>query len=246
VPRIDGRRNDQIRPTSITTGYQAFAEGSVLIEMGQTKVICAASIEERVPGWLRGQGKGWVTAEYSMLPRSTLSRTPRESTTGSVKGRYAEIQRLIGRSLRAVTDLKALGERTVNIDCDVLQADGGTRTASVTGAYVCLYMALDGLVRKGVMKRVPMHSAVAAVSVGLIDGELLLDLCYEEDFRAGVDFNIAMTGQGDLVEVQATGEGGAFSRQTLQQAIALGETGIKELLAIQQQVLHSLKPQRAV
>jgi len=246
VPRIDGRRSDQIRPTSITTGYQAFAEGSVLIEMGQTKVICAASIEEKVPGWLRGQGKGWVTAEYSMLPRSTLSRTPRESGAGSVKGRYAEIQRLVGRALRAVTDLKSLGDRTITIDCDVLQADGGTRTASVTGAYVCLYTALNGLVRKGVMKRVPLHSAVAAVSVGLVNDELLLDLCYEEDFRAGVDLNIAMTSQGDLVEIQATGEGGAFSQQVLSQAVILGEKGIRELLEVQQQALQALKPLRTI
>ncbi len=241
MERIDGRRNDEIRRTSITLGYQSFAEGSALIETGQTKVICAASIEERVPPWLRGQGKGWVTAEYSMLPRSTLTRTTRESATGSVKGRHQEIQRLIGRALRSVTDLTDLGDRTVLIDCDVLQADGGTRTAAITGAYVALYQALHRLVRNGVLQRVPLNSAVAAVSVGAIDGELLLDLCYEEDFRAQVDFNIAMTSQGDLVEIQATAEGAPFSRPLMEDATSLAQRGIESLLNIQSEAIESLK-----
>ena len=241
MKRIDGRRSDEIRKTTITPGYQSFAEGSALIEMGQTKVICAATIEERVPPWMRGQGKGWVTAEYSMLPRSTLTRITREASTGRVKGRHQEIQRLIGRALRPITDLKGLGERMVVIDCDVLQADGGTRTAAITGAYVALYQAFHRLVRNGAFKRIPLNSAVAAVSVGAIDDHMLLDLCYEEDFRAQVDFNIAMTGHGDLVEIQASAEGAPFSTSMVNDAVSLAQTGIESLFKTQSEAIESIK-----
>ena len=186
--RPDGRAWDENRPITITPGYQKYAEGSALIEMGTTKVLCAASLEERVPGFLRGQGKGWVTAEYSMLPRATNTRTTRERESGRPSGRSQEIQRLIGRSLRAVTDLDALGERTVQIDCDVIQADGGTRTAAITGAYVALHQALQMLVKNRILTKLPLLCPVAAVSVGILNGQLLLDLCYEEDFVADVDF----------------------------------------------------------
>ena len=234
MKRIDGRSNLDIRDTKFTIGYQSFAEGSVLVEMGDTKVICSASIEEKVPGWLRGENKGWVTAEYSMLPRSTLSRTNRESRGGSVKGRYQEIQRLIGRSIRAITDLNGLGSRTVVIDCDVLQADGGTRTAAINGSFVALYQAVYSLVNKGVLPRVPILSAVGAVSVGLVDNELLLDICYEEDFRAQVDFNIAMTEDGKMVELQASAEGEVFDKNLIKEAVDLAESGIREIIKIQQ------------
>ena len=240
MKRIDGRSNLEIRNTKLTVGYQAFAEGSVLVEMGDTKVICAASIEEKVPGWLRGEHKGWITAEYSMLPRSTLSRTQRESRGGSGKGRYQEIQRLIGRSMRAVTDLDGLGARTVVIDCDVLQADGGTRTAAINGSFVALYQAVWGLVSKGVLPRVPINGAVAAVSVGLVNHELLLDICYEEDFRAQVDFNIAMTDEGNMVELQASAEGEAFNQNLIGDVIALAQTGIQEIIEIQQKCIKSI------
>ena len=241
MKRIDGRRSDEIRNTRITPGYQSFAEGSALIEMGHTKVICAATIEERVPPWMRGQGKGWVTAEYSMLPRSTLTRITRESSTGRVKGRHQEIQRLIGRALRPITDLHGLGERMVVIDCDVLQADGGTRTAAITGAYVALYQAFHRLVRHGALKRIPLNSAVAAVSVGAIDDILLLDLCYEEDFRAQVDFNIAMTSHGDLVEIQASAEGAPFNTSMVKDAVSLAQRGIESLLETQSEAIESIK-----
>ncbi len=209
--------------------------------MGQTRVICAASVEERVRPWMRGQGKGWVTAEYSMLPRSTLTRTARESATHAVKGRHQEIQRLIGRVLRSATDLRGLGERMVRIDCDVLQADGGTRTAAITGAYVALYQALHNLTRQGALARIPLNSAIAAVSVGLVDGGLLLDLCYEEDFRAQADFNIAMTGGGDLAEIQASAEGPPFSRALVDEALSLAQRGVQSLLAIQSEAIASLR-----
>ncbi len=238
--RIDGRRTDQIRPTTITPGYQSFAEGSALIEMGRTKVICSASVEERVPPWLRGRRRGWVTAEYSMLPRSTLTRTARESA-GRVKGRHQEIQRLIGRSLRPVVDMEALGERMVVVDCDVLQADGGTRTAAITGAYVALHIAFAGLQKNGALKRIPLRDSVAAVSVGIVDGGLLLDLCYEEDFRADVDFNVAMTGSGDLVEIQASAEGDPFSPTIAAEAIALAHKGIQTLMEIQKEAIQAAK-----
>ena len=239
--RIDGRRVDQLRETRIIPGFQSFAEGSALIEMGQTKVICSASVEERVPPWLRGRGRGWVTAEYSMLPRSTLTRTARESATGRVKGRHQEIQRLIGRALRAVVDLPGLGERMVVVDCDVLQADGGTRTAAITGAYVALYQAFYRLRRNGALRRMPLRDALAAVSVGVVDNGLLLDLCYEEDYRADVDFNVAMTGSGDLVEIQASAEGDPFSPVLAGEAIALAHKGINTLLQIQEEAIKAIK-----
>jgi ribonuclease PH len=200
-------------------------------------VLCAASVEERVPGWLQGRKRGWVTAEYAMLPRSTLSRTPRERSQGRDNGRSQEIQRLIGRSLRAVTDLDLLGERSIVIDCDVIQADGGTRTAAITGAYVALHIALERLMRQGAFSRMPLREPVAAVSVGLIDGDLLLDLCYEEDAQAGADFNIVMTGAGDLVEVQGTAEGSTYSRQQLQDVLDLAQEGIQGLIAAQKAAL---------
>jgi ribonuclease PH len=238
VARIDGRANDQLRPTGFTLGYQQFAEGSVLIETGLTKVVCAASIEERVPAFLRGQGRGWVTAEYSMLPRSTLSRTSRErSATG---GRTMEIQRLIGRSLRAITDLGKLGERTVTLDCDVLQADGGTRTAAVTGAYLALYQALLSLVQQGVLAKVPLTAAVAATSVGVVGDETMLDLCYEEDFRAHVDCNVVMTDRGEFVEVQGTGEEKPFPKQVMQDLLELAESGIQQLNSLQKVVVTEM------
>ena len=234
---------DQLRDTRITPNYQPFAEGSALIEMGQTRVICAATVEERVPPWMRGQGKGWVTAEYSMLPRSTLTRTRREAATGRVNGRHQEIQRLIGRSLRPVVDLAGLGERMVVIDCDVLQADGGTRTAAITGAYVALYQAFHRLVKNGALKRIPFRDSVAAVSVGIIDDSLILDLCYEEDYRADADFNIAMTGSGDLVEIQASAEGDPFSPRQVEEAINLAQKGISELLEIQGEAIQGIRAQ---
>ncbi len=238
MPRIDGRRNDELRPTRITTGFQEFAEGSVLVETGLTRVVCAASIEERAPFFLRGQGKGWVTAEYGMLPRSTLTRTSRERSSGS--GRTHEIQRLIGRSLRSITQLEKLGERTITIDCDVLQADGGTRTAAITGAYVALYQALLGLVRHGVLLRVPLSGSVAATSVGLVGGDTMLDLCYEEDSRAAVDLNVVMTNGGEFVEVQGTGEEHPFARATLDDMLDLAAGGIRELSAAQEEAVRGL------
>jgi ribonuclease PH len=238
LSRIDGRANDELRPTSITPGYQQFAEGSVLVETGLTRVVCSASVEERVPQFLRGKGQGWVTAEYGMLPRSTLSRTPRERSSRA--GRTAEIQRLIGRSLRSVVDLGRIGERTITLDCDVLQADGGTRTAAVTGAYVALYMALLSLVRQGVLHHVPLNRAVAATSVGIIGDEVMLDLCYEEDSRAQVDFNVVMTESGEFVEVQGTGEEKPFSRASLDEMLGTAESGIKRLTQIQKDAVAGL------
>ena len=238
--RVDSRPWDQIRPTTITPGYQKFAEGSALIEMGSTKVLCAASLDERVPAFLRGQGKGWVTAEYAMLPRSTSTRTPRDRDTGRISGRSQEIQRLIGRALRAATDLEALGERTVHIDCDVLEADGGTRTAAITGAYVALYQAMNMLVKHRVLPREPLLGAVAAISVGVLDDQLLLDLCYEEDFRAQADFNVVLTDKGEVVEMQGATEGAPFSRQIMGQVMALAARGMEPLFQIQREAIRSL------
>ena len=238
--RADGRLWDQIRSTAITPGYQKFAEGSALIEMGSTKVLCAASLEERVPAFLRGQGKGWVTAEYAMLPRSTSTRTPRDRDTDRTSGRSLEIQRLIGRALRAATDLEALGERTVQIDCDVLEADGGTRTAAITGAYVALYQAMNMLVKQRVLPREPLLGAVAAVSVGVLGDQLLLDLCYEEDFRAQADFNVVLTDRGEVVEIQGATEGAPFPRQTLGQVVALAARGMEPLFQIQREAIRWL------
>jgi ribonuclease PH len=231
--RIDQREPNQLRPLKITPEYLLTAEGSVLIEAGNTRVLCAASIEETVPGFLRGSGKGWVTAEYSMLPRATATRTAREVAKGRASGRTMEIQRLIGRSLRSVVDLNALGERSVILDCDVLQADGGTRCAAITGAHIALSAALRQLVKFGALKKSPVRDHVAAVSVGIVDGVPLLDLCYQEDSQAEVDMNIVMTGSGRFVEVQATAEKTAFDDAQLAALLALGRRGIEELVAAQ-------------
>ena len=238
--RPDGRTWDQARNTVITPGYQKFAEGSALIEVGNTKVLCSASLEERVPAFLRGQGKGWVTAEYAMLPRSTNTRTPRERDSGRIAGRSQEIQRLIGRALRAAIDLEALGERTVYIDCDVLQADGGTRTAAITGSYVALYQALNMLVKHRVLPKVPSPRAVAAISVGLVNGGLMLDLCYEEDFQAQADFNVVLTDRGELVELQGAAEAEPFPRQRVNEVLALAGRGVEPLFRVQQEALSQL------
>ena len=231
MSRPDGRAPHDLRPTRIQPGYLDYAEGSALIETGKTRVLCSVTIEERVPPFLRRTGAGWVTAEYSMLPRSTLTRTPRERTrTG---GRTHEIQRLIGRSLRAVTDLDILGERTFTVDCDVIQADGGTRTAAITGAYVALYLAMDGLVAKGDYGAVPLTAAVTATSVGVVGEAVLLDLCYEEDAAAEVDFNVVKTSAGEYVEVQGTAEGRPFSRAVMDEVLTLADAGLAELLTAQ-------------
>jgi ribonuclease PH len=232
MTRIDGRKPTELRPVKMTVNFLNYAEGSVLIEMGQTRVLCAASVEEKVPLFLEGKGQGWVTAEYNMLPRATHTRTARERDS-RVSGRTQEIQRLIGRSLRAVVDMMALGPRTITLDCDVLQADGGTRTASITGAYVALYHACTRLMERGVLVQHPVHTAVAATSAGVIKGEVMLDLCYAEDSHADVDFNVVMTGNHEFVEVQGTGEGGVFSRVTMDHLVNLAEQGISQLLEIQ-------------
>jgi ribonuclease PH len=239
--RSDDRRPDEMRPVRITPNYLAMPEGSALIEVGHTRVICTASIEETVPLFLRNQGKGWITSEYSMLPRSTLTRTPRESTRGRIGGRTHEIQRLIGRSLRSVVDLKALGERTITLDCDVIQADGGTRTASITGAFVALGLAIERLLEAGTLKRSPVRDFVAATSVGIVEGEPLLDLNYEEDSRAEVDMNVVLTGRGDFVELQATAEQNPFNDAQLSRLMELGRQGCRQLIAIQRDLLPGLK-----
>lgn len=228
----------KIRPIQFIRSYTRYAEGSVLVSMGQTKVLCTASVSEEVPFFLRGKGKGWVTAEYSMLPRSTVERTPRDSTKGKINGRTHEIQRLIGRSLRSVVDLDALGERQIVLDCDVLQADGGTRTASINGAYVALVDALVGLQGKGKLNRKPIREAIAAVSVGIVKGKPILDLCYEEDSQADVDFNVVMTGSGKFVEIQGTAEKVPFTRQQLEELLGLAEKGIHSVIKAQLKVLR--------
>jgi ribonuclease PH len=227
-----------MRPAKFTPDFIPTAEGSVLIEVGQTRVICTASAEDSVPSFLKGSGKGWVTSEYGMLPRATEQRTPREASRGRPSGRTLEIQRLIGRSLRAVTDQEALGERTVWVDCDVIQADGGTRTASITGAFVALALALERLVAAGILKSVPLRDSVAATSVGIVDEEVLLDLSYEEDSRAQVDMNVVMTGSGRFVEIQATAEGRPFVGDELQRLLALAGVGIRQLTEHQQTLLQ--------
>lgn len=234
MKRADGRAYNELRPVSITPGFLLFAEGSALIELGKTRVLCSVSVEDRVPGFLRNSGTGWITAEYAMLPRATVTRTPRDSAMGRVGGRNQEIQRFIGRSLRAVTDLASLGERTLTVDCDVIQADGGTRTAAVTGAYVALYKALHNLADMGIISSVPLKSAVAATSVGIVHSNMMLDLCYDEDSSASVDFNVVMTSKGEFVEVQGTAEGKPFSRQTIDELISLAEVGIQQLFQVQQ------------
>jgi ribonuclease PH len=233
--RADGRTADQMRPVRIDTGFLRTAEGSALIEVGNTRVLCAASIEQTVPQFLRGSGKGWVTAEYSMLPRATATRSPRESARPS--GRSQEIQRLIGRSLRSVIDTAALGERTIILDCDVVQADGGTRTAAITGAFVALSIAVRQLVDFGVVKHSPIRDSIAAVSVGILRGEPLIDLAYQEDSRAEVDMNVVMTGGGRFVEVQATGEQNTFDDAQLALMLGLARTGIAGILEIQREAL---------
>ena len=238
--RADDRAPDKIRRVKITRNYIKSAEGSCLIEVGDTKVICTASVEERVPRFLRGLEEGWITAEYGMLPRATSDRSSREASRGRVGGRTHEIQRLIGRSLRAVVDLKALGERTVWLDCDVVQADGGTRTASITGAFVALVDALKWLKREGKITEWPIRDFVAATSVGIVDGKPLLDLTYEEDFRASVDVNVVMTGEGKFVEVQGTAEEHPFTKSEMDKLIDLAKKGIEKLIAIQKEVLGKL------
>ncbi|HVA36391.1 MAG TPA: ribonuclease PH [Candidatus Dormibacteraeota bacterium] len=238
--RSDGRARDQLRAITIETGVLPHAEGSTLITLGKTKVLCAATVESDVPRWMRGRGTGWVTAEYAMLPRSTAERTPRESAVGRVGGRTHEIQRLIGRSLRAVTDLVKLGERNVILDCDVLQADGGTRTAAITGAYVALAQALHGLRTQGTLRQWPLPRMVAAVSVGYVGGWPLLDLAYDEDSRAETDMNVVMTDAGTYVEIQGTAEAAPYSRGDLEKMLALADHGIRLLVEEQRRVLEPL------
>jgi len=239
--RIDGRRSDELRPIVIHRNFIKHAEGSVLIEMGATKVICTVSVEEKVPPFLRGQGRGWVTAEYAMIPRATAERVPREATKGKQGGRTLEIQRLIGRSLRAVTVMEELGERTFWIDCDVIQADGGTRTASITGAFVALADAVALVRKKGLIKNNPLKDYLAAVSVGKVGEELLTDLCYAEDSLAEVDLNLIMTGKGEFVEVQGTAERSPFTHDEFQKFLSLGWEGIKQLIKFQQELLGDLR-----
>lgn len=236
--RIDGRSPDQMRPVKFQTEYLLTAEGSVLIEVGNTRVLCAASVEDSVPPFLRNSGKGWVTAEYSMLPRATGTRTTREVAKGRQSGRTLEIQRLIGRSLRTIVDMHALGERSIIIDCDVIQADGGTRTASITGAFVAMWMALDKMRQYNSLKKWPILDFVAATSVGIVSAVPVLDLCYEEDSRAEVDMNVVMTGSGKFVEVQATGEKSAFDDEQMSELIDLARDGIRELVDLQKGVLR--------
>lgn len=237
MTRHDGRQPDELRPIEIERGFVEFAEGSVLYASGKTRVLVNATVDEKVPDWMRGKGKGWVTAEYSMLPRATQTRTPREVTKGKLGGRTQEIQRLIGRSLRAVCDMKALGERTVWLDCDVLQADGGTRTASISAAYIALAEACRGLVTAGALPSMPLTGQVAAVSVGMVGSVPCLDLDYHEDVSAEVDMNIVMTGTGEFVELQGTAEGAPFSSGQLQELLALGSKGIEGILQTQRSVL---------
>ena len=236
--RPDGRKNDEFRCIKLTRDFIKTAEGSVFIEMGGTRVICTASIENKQPPFLKDQKKGWVTAEYSLLPRATHTRNTREASSGRVSGRTHEIQRLIGRSLRSVVNLEALGERTVWVDCDVIQADGGTRTAAITGAFVSLWDALSRAVKNGVIPRMPINDYLAAVSVGIINGEPRLDLCYAEDSGAEVDMNVVMTGNGNFVEVQGTAEGAPFSREKLAELLKLAESGIKDIIKIQKDSLE--------
>ncbi len=236
--RSDGRANDEIRPVKITRNFITSAEGSVLMEIGNTRVICTATIEDKVPQFLKDTGRGWVTAEYAMIPRSTNTRKARESSIGKVGGRTHEIQRLIGRSLRSVTDLEAMGERTIWIDCDVIQADGGTRTASITGAYIALVEALRHAVSLGMLRSVPIRDYVAAISVGVVGGTPMLDLCYEEDSRADVDMNLVVTGSGKIVEVQGTAEGPPFGRETHDALMALGFAGVAAMIERQKAELQ--------
>lgn len=241
MERLNGRTYDQLRPVIITRGYTKLPEGSVLIEVGDTRVLCTASIEEKVPIFQKGTGKGWITAEYAMLPRATQIRNQREASKGKLSGRTMEIQRLIGRAMRSVVDLKKLGERTIWLDCDVLQADGGTRTASITGAYVALVDAVHYLLGKGLIKESPLTDNLAAVSVGMINGQAILDLEYSEDSAAEVDMNVVMTGAGKFVEIQGTAEEVPFDREALDWFLLLAEKGIRELMDKQQEALNGVK-----
>jgi ribonuclease PH len=238
--RSDGRLDEQLRPTRITPNYLVHAEGSVLVESGKTKVICTASVEDRVPPFRRNSGKGWVTAEYGMLPRATSTRTQRESSAGRVGGRTQEIQRLIGRSLRAVTKMEELGERTITLDCDVIQADGGTRTASITGAFVALALAINRLREQDLIRTVPIVDYVAATSVGIVEGMPMLDLAYTEDSKADVDMNIIKTGAGLYIEVQGTAEAMPFGREALNRLLDLADTGIRQLIALQRGLVGNI------
>ena len=237
MTRVDGRDNDALRPVSIVPGYIDYAEGSALIEMGKTRVLCAATVEDKVPDWMAGKGRGWITAEYAMLPRSTQTRSPRESVRGHLQGRTHEISRLVGRSLRAAFDLALLGERTVTVDCDVIQADGGTRTASVTGGCVALALAIRKLVAGGMVPPEVFKPAVAAVSVGIVAGAPVLDLCYQEDSRADADVNVVMTADGRFIEIQGTAERAPFSRQDMLALLDLASQGIAQLVAHQKRII---------
>lgn len=240
VVRFDGRRRDQIRPVKVTRNFTKHAEGSVLIEMGDTKVICTASVEEKVPPFLKGKGSGWVTAEYAMLPRATHERSPREAVKGKQGGRTLEIQRLVGRALRSITDLSQLGERSIWIDCDVIQADGGTRTASITGAFLALADACMVLKKKELIKKLPLTDYLAAISVGKVGGEVMVDLAYSEDSMAEVDMNVVMTGRGRYVEVQGTAERTPFAKQDMDEFLALSWQAIQRLTTIQQELIGAL------
>lgn len=237
MDRVDGRAPDSLRPVQIITKFMQYAEGSCLISVGNTKVICTATIEDKVPPFLKGENQGWITAEYAMLPRATQVRTVRDSSKGRPSGRTQEIQRLVGRALRSVVDLKALGERTIWLDCDVIQADGGTRAAAITGSFVALVEALRTLVDNGQLSELPVLDYLAAISVGKVAGTLMLDLCFEEDSQAEVDMNVVMTSQGKIVEIQGTGEQQPFTREELQGMLSLAEKGIQELISIQRRVL---------
>jgi ribonuclease PH len=239
--RADGRKNNELRPLRVTPSYIKTADGSVLIEMGDTRVICTAKLEERVPPFLRNSGKGWITAEYGMLPGSSRERIGRESSRGKVGGRTHEIQRLIGRSLRAVADLNSLGERTIWIDCDVIQADGGTRTASITGAYVALVEAARGWLQRGLISVDPIKDSAAAISIGIVDGKMLLDLCYEEDSKADVDMNFVMTGSGKFIEVQGTAESTPFTKRQMERMAEIAQDGIRQLLKAQKKTIAGLR-----
>lgn len=237
--RSSGRKKEQIRPTKITRNYTKYAEGSVLIEVGETKVICTASIEDKVPPFLKGSGEGWITAEYNMLPRSTQTRKPRDIARLKIDGRTMEIQRLIGRALRSVVDMKALGEKTIWIDCDVIQADGGTRTTSITGSFVALVDAVNKLHRDRPFKVYPIRNFVSAVSVGVVGEDKIIDLCYEEDSQAKVDMNVVMTDEGEFIEIQGTGEEAPFSRKELDELLALAEKGAKQMIQVQKDTLKT-------
>ena len=242
MKRADGRELDQLRPLAIEPGFIDSAHGSVLFSIGKTRLVCTAMVEESVPGWMRGRGTGWVTSEYGMLPGSTSDRKPRDASRGKLDGRTVEIQRLIGRSLRSVVDFKALGERTIWIDCDVLQADGGTRCAAICGGYAALHLALSGLVDAGKLRELPLSDSVAAVSVGIVDGEALLDLAYDDDSRAEVDMNIVKTGKGKFIEVQGTAEGMPFDRTGLDTLLDLADLGIRQLVDKQRAIVGHLVP----